>query len=540
MFEWLRFWKRSPARPAQGRTPTAGGSRGPADERASRYPAELRAPIAALRHNETWVRRNGAEELGRLGAAARPAIPALIAAAVDVEEPVRKSAAGALEKIDPEWPATPGAAEAVPALVKALGSRFTEVWQLASFLLGRIGKPAVPTLIDALADRWQDTRQVVVARSLGRIGPAAAEAVPALAHELTGEHAHVRQAAAEALGQIGPAAEPAVPGLIQLLTDRLPASRQAAAVALARVGRADPAAIPPLIQLLPDRSDEVREAAVGALAGFGPDAVAPLIELLQALDSKSMEEWLRVRVQHLDWSCRAAARLEQGGSVAIGPRANFEEIRREPIKALRSATWCFGHAVADQLRLETAREAAVRVLAQLGPDAAPAVGVLADALTDKSRRTRLAAVRALGQVGPAARPALPGLVRALAEGDPVRKAATEALARIDPNWATSPELDAAIAGLAADLKRAGDSGQGAADALVVIGPASVPALIRGLASDDRIEREAAANTLGRLGPAARDAVPALRGTLQDQHGWVRDAAARALRAIEPEADPNAG
>jgi HEAT repeat protein len=540
MFEWLRFWKRSPKRPAARSRPPAAGAAPAPDAEAEKYPREFRAAIAALRHNETWVRRNAAEELGRLGPAARPALPALIAAAVDVEEPVRKSASGALEKIDPEWPASPEAAQAVPMLVKALGSRFTEVWQLASFLLGRIGKPAVPELIDALADRWQDTRQVVVARSLGRIGPAAADAVPALAHELSSEHAHVRQAAAEALGQIGPAAEPAVPALIQLLTDRLPASRQAAAVALSRAGRADPAALPPLIQLLPDRADEVREAAVEALVQFGPDAVGPLVELLQAIDPKSMEEWLRVKVQNLDWSCNVVARLEQGESVAVGRRANFEEIRREPVKALRSATWCFGHAVADHLRLETAREAAVRVLAQLGPDAAPAVGVLVEALADKSRRTRLAAVRALGQIGPPARSALTGLARALAEVDPARKAATEALARVDLNWASSPELAEAIAGLAADLRRTGDFGQGAADALVAIGPASVPALIRSLGSEDRIEREAAANTLGRLGPAARDAIPALQGTLQDQHGWVRDAAARALRAIAPDSEPPQG
>lgn len=539
MFEWLQFWKKADARPVHRRAPTAPGPRR-VDPEVSKHPPELRRPVADLRHNETWVRRNAAEELGRMGPAARPAIPPLIAAAVDVEEPVRKSASGALEKIDPGWPTSPEAAEAVPALVKALGSKFTEVWQLASFLLGRIGKPAVPDLIDALADRCQESRQSVVARTLGRIGPAAAEAVPALVHELTSENANVRQAAAEGLGQIGPPAEPAVPALIQLLTDRLPDSRQAAAAALARVGRADPAAIPPLIQLLPDRADEVREAAVAALAAFGPDAVPPLIELLKALDGKAMEEWLRVKVQALDWSCRATAQLEGGGSVAVGVRSNFEMIRREPVKALRSAGWCFGHAVADHLRLETAREAAVRVLAQVGPDAAPAVGVLAEALTDKNRKTRLAAARALGQIGPAARAGLPGLVRALAEGDPVRKAATEALPRIDPNWATCPELDGVIAGIAVDLKRAGDYGQAAADALVAIGPSTVPALVRSLGSDDRIEREAAANTLGRLGAAARDAVPALQDTLRDPHGWVRDAAARALRSIDPDVVPTTG
>src|SRR5207248_4449341 len=115
--------------------------------------------------------------------------------------------------------------------------------------------------------------------------------------------------------------------------DRLPASRQAAALALSRVGRADPAAIPPLIQLLPDRADEVREAAVEALARFGPDAVPHLIELLRALDTRSMEEWLRVKVQNLDWSCGAAARVEQGGSVVVTARGDIDAVRREPVKA---------------------------------------------------------------------------------------------------------------------------------------------------------------------------------------------------------------
>ena len=507
MFEWLRFWKRSPDRPAP---PRAARPRPADDPSTASLPPDLRGPVARLAHNETWVRRNAAEELSRLGPAARPAVPALVRAAVDVEEPVRKSAASALEKIDPDWPAGPEAEHAAPALVKALGSRFTDVWQTASFLLGRIGRPAIPPLLDALADRWQDTRQAVVARTLGRIGPAAAAAVPALADELTSEHAHVREAAAEALAQIGPAAEPAVPALVRLLTDRPPASRQAAALALAKVGRSAPATVVALVQLLPDRADEVREAAVEALARLGPDAVACLVELLRAGDGKGMEEWMRAKASALD------------------------------LKGLTGAGWCFAHAVAEHLRLETARESAVRVLGQIGPDAAAAVGVLAEALCDRNRRVRLAAVRALGAIGPAARPALPAVVKALAEPDPVRRAAAEALPRIDPNWAGSPELADAVAALAADLKRTGEIGQGAADALVAVGPASVPALVRALASDDRIEREAAATTLGRLGPAARDAVPALRGALQDAHSWVRDAAARALRAIDPEAGPPTG
>ena len=61
----------------------------------------------------------------------------------------------------------------------------------------------------------------------------------------------------------------------------------------------------------------------------------------------------------------------------------------------------------------------------------------------------------------------------------------------------------------------------------------VTALIPALAAEDRIVRQVAAEILGRLGPDAQAAIPALVRALHDSHGWVREAAAQALQKIDP-------
>ncbi len=54
---------------------------------------------------------------------------------------------------------------------------------------------------------------------LGRFGPKAAEAVPALIEALADEHRWLRIASAEALGKIGPAAAFAIPALTAVQDD---------------------------------------------------------------------------------------------------------------------------------------------------------------------------------------------------------------------------------------------------------------------------------------------------------------------------------
>src|SRR5262249_2815359 len=85
--------------------------------------------------------------------------------------------------------------------------------------LARIGPKAVPALIDLLAHQDVEIRGRAAA-ALKTIGPGAADAVPALVKRLgEGENQWVCRNALEALAAIGPKAEAAVPALIKTVLD---------------------------------------------------------------------------------------------------------------------------------------------------------------------------------------------------------------------------------------------------------------------------------------------------------------------------------
>ena len=78
----------------------------------------------------------------------------------------------------------------------------------------------VATLADGLKEGGPFARGHA-ARTLGRFGPLAAEAVPALVAALEDESPVVRGAAIIALGKIGPKAKAAIPALTAIQDDRL-------------------------------------------------------------------------------------------------------------------------------------------------------------------------------------------------------------------------------------------------------------------------------------------------------------------------------
>jgi hypothetical protein len=126
---------------------------------------------------------------------------------------------------------------------------------LAACALARLeaSEAILPTLIDGL--RSEDVaHKVYSAYACRSLGPAAAQAVPALTVLLKDENSAVVQHAIQALGSIGPAATPATPLLIELLNvgpDSLVidiAHAWAAATALGAIG--DQKAIPALTECL--------------------------------------------------------------------------------------------------------------------------------------------------------------------------------------------------------------------------------------------------------------------------------------------------
>jgi HEAT repeat protein len=106
---------------------------------------------------------------------------------------------------------------------------------LAAETLGKIG-PGAQEAVPALAEAVQDevgAVHVYAAAALLRIDRAAA--IDALGKALQASSAWVREDAARALGDVGPAARPAIPLLQQALRDQATSVREAAALALRRI-----------------------------------------------------------------------------------------------------------------------------------------------------------------------------------------------------------------------------------------------------------------------------------------------------------------
>ena len=152
-------------------------------------------------HAETALRKFG-----------QPAVPALIRALGAEDATTREKAAQTLSGIGD------AAAEASPALSRALRDGDADVRLAVAKALWRITKEVqsvVPALAHLLERKWSpgpeagESRRrflLAVIESLGRIGPPAQVAIPALLDKTGDENRHVRESAIRALRQIGPAA----------------------------------------------------------------------------------------------------------------------------------------------------------------------------------------------------------------------------------------------------------------------------------------------------------------------------------------------
>jgi len=233
--------------------------------------------VAQLKDPDVKRRWKAAMGLLTFGAAATPAVPALIEAISDDEPSVAETAADAYRKITGQTPPAPTPktpppvklSPAITNLVDSLKSEDTFVRWRGVLALGEMGEqasPATPQLIELLDDKDDNVRWTA-ATSLGKIGPRARDAVPALAAALSdGNDPLIHRHAAAALGRLGPAAKDAVPGLIGALRDKDSNVREEVIEALVQIG---PGAVPALIEALQDEDERVRFEAADALTKIG-------------------------------------------------------------------------------------------------------------------------------------------------------------------------------------------------------------------------------------------------------------------------------
>jgi HEAT repeat protein len=159
-------------------------------------------------------------------------------------------------------------------------------------VLGWIGGPALPLVIAAHQDESMDV-QVASFKVLIKAGKTA---VPPLTKELTHPDANRRAFAALVLERIGPDAAEALPALVEVGSkDNDPEARQQAIKAMGQVGANDEKLVlSPLIAFLDDGDADIRHSAVVALGFLGPRAKAAVKGLSKRLKDSSIKVRLEV------------------------------------------------------------------------------------------------------------------------------------------------------------------------------------------------------------------------------------------------------
>jgi HEAT repeat protein len=492
----------------------------------------------AIHDPDGIVRQAAAWGLGEIGPTAISAASALwIAVEQDDDEFVRLRSAKAIVALGPA--ASPmlvaglrsGNEKARAATVRALESSVDASRALLPDLIGLLGDPDLSLRKDAAA-------------VLSTLGPAAADAIPALVHAMRQETAQCPQFA-EALREIGPTSVPAVTALLE---DSNPHARIAAIATLSEFGSKAVSAWPKLTSLFADPDDTVRELAIRAAPRIAPTPVETLPPLLAAMQDPAAG----VR--------RSAAEAigELGADGAAGVPAILEEMAAsEPetkstlIEALGKIGPPAKAAVPVLLQTYSSGDAqletvSAKALGRIGPDAEIALPALIAAL-DKSLTStgddpgqiyvNVELVEAIGKIG-AAQPerVIPVMRRALATKDEWTRIGTlQALANLDP--AGDEVVTALISHLYSENHEVAEA---AAAALARCGKGSkltLPALVEAIQSPRyNGRRQSIADPLATFGAAAKDAVPALISGLADAGGWdeeSRIAAAHALAVIDP-------
>jgi HEAT repeat protein len=190
--------------------------------------------VNQLGHQAFGERRDAAHALSKMWQDAAPALPALLGRLKDKYACVREQAARAIGRLGP------AAAAAMPDLIPLLSDKSVCVRTQTAYALGKLGPlaaPAIPDLLPLLQQRNERVRDQVT-DTLRKIGQDAAPAVPVLLRWLAGDLSGTgidlddplaplaswglplkRRTIVQIIGRIGPGATAAVPALRQIVGD---------------------------------------------------------------------------------------------------------------------------------------------------------------------------------------------------------------------------------------------------------------------------------------------------------------------------------
>jgi HEAT repeat protein len=222
-----------------------------------------------------------------LGPVGKPAVPALVRSLKEKTARSPKVVIEILSRIGPD------AKEALPVLTTALEDPRLR-WQAVEALcgLGPAAKDAIPAIRQAIRESYAQERvgnpdnnpmlitTYLLVTPLAQLG---GDAVPLLLEFLDEENINFKRNSVEALGKIGPPAQKAVPALAKLLKNDDPTMRQYSARALWRIDK-NTSGIPVLVAFLRHEPYWAKPAA-DALGEMGPAAKSALPELEKSLSA---------------------------------------------------------------------------------------------------------------------------------------------------------------------------------------------------------------------------------------------------------------
>ncbi|HTQ39576.1 MAG TPA: HEAT repeat domain-containing protein [Pirellulales bacterium] len=522
------------------------------------------ALIKALNTGDAPLQWHAARALSAIGPAAKDAVPALTAALKSNDAMVRGYAANALEEIgDASQPAVPELVallsdkngnvrrKAIDALV-AMHLKFDTLAPILKQVLeqSNMDPALVVPALNALADAGDDGINVLIGElkndkavhaaciGLADAGPKAKAAVPELIRVVQEQDKHpaVRREAIMALAAIGPDSKSAGPQLVKALSDQQYAVRYAAALAVGQIGIKD--AAPQLAQQLDSDDPFLKMISAWALAKINPDDKAGVQRAVSLLVTGLKDPNQHVRGA----AARGLLELHAPQEMVISAMSDLladkdPEVRGNVVDALSSLGEAAVPRLIKALQNDDMQALAVEVLRRLGPKAKDAVPALILELKDPDPEYRREVEFALAAIGPAAKTAVPALIEHLGSDEPrVQYTACYALGKIGPDAADAvPKLR--------DNMKSDDKFLKVASvwALLHIQPAdkalqsmAVPLLAKALGdSEHELARVESANALGRIGAAAKSAIPDLqKAAEQDDSPKVRAAAVEALKKIQ--------
>jgi HEAT repeat protein len=373
----------------------------------------------------------------------------------------------------------PDGLDAAPALIEALGDKDEKVAASASIALSQIGEGAVPFLVTAL----------------------------------DGENKTITARAMHVLYRIGPKARVAVPTLIRIMKEEKErSSRLLAMDVLARIKDKD--SVTAFVDVISrERDQSIRCAAISTLSNFGPkakEAVPILIAVMKSELSKTGPD----RLGSITVGNAAAETLAFIGSDAVPPLADILLDAKSAVDVRNMAAYSLGE-------MPKYHDTSVTK---------PAIPALISALKDVDKDLRIQAASSLGEMGKHGRDAIAALEESLKDNcATVRINAADALCRIDQrNRLAIPAL---IIEIQSEDEKARDL---ATTSLKSLGEKAVPGLIRELQRGNVSSRLGAITGLKVLGVDAKQAIPALKETLDDPDLTVREAARGTLKSLQKE------